>query len=807
MSFGLLNALMLLGLAGLAIPPIIHLLNRRRFDIVDWGAMQFLQISETTRRRLLIEELLLMLLRMCLIGVIVLALAAPYLVTPGIPTLGKRSNRDIVLVFDGSSSMGYVGKDGKTPHEAAKEWAKTIVDGLAPGDSVVVLLARQQVVPVLGEPSHDLGQVRDTIANLPPPNGIADMPQALHEALGILEKSSRRPQREVILLSDGQHFGWADEESLKRWKRLAPEVHAEATIQPRIWVVNLDPHRPAHPPNWSLTPLRTTRAATRVGQGVTFRTDLVLRGQSSYQPPYRLLLEIDGRAPVARSQNAFQLSERTLAEGGGPSPVCKLEVPSQADLRDGKVPLAFDVSFAEPGSHVVSVIVEPDPPVLGPDDERIRDRLPIDNRQDFAIEVLPPLPVLLVDEIERPATKLRGADFLRIALSPRISSADEQPPVPATGAEAPKEVAPMLARIASLRQFQADPGLLDRDIEGAGTKPRVLVLSNVPKLEPKTDSRIEEFLAAGGGVLVTLGDKADETYYNKLFNKGQGWLPARLDRVVMATSDTLVSPQPSTFNHTALELFRDAPSGGLAAARLRRWWKLIPPDRTAAARLTNDDPLLVEKSYRGGRVLLCAEPLDESWDSNLRELPAFVVLAHELVNYLANVRPADHNVQPGQALRYPLGRGPIPSVLAVHSPDRGDRLLLLNEPGRSGMSGPHLLQPDETSLVTYENTSAPGPYRLQLGLWPFRGPAEHYVVRPDPREADAESDLAPCTDADWQAVAEHLPMHYVNERDPLRSGLGMELYRQELWWWFLIGVVMLLCGEIWMTRRLVKNRG
>ena len=59
MSFGLLNALMLLGLAGLAIPPIIHLLNRRRFDVVDWGAMQFLQISETTRRRLLIEELLL----------------------------------------------------------------------------------------------------------------------------------------------------------------------------------------------------------------------------------------------------------------------------------------------------------------------------------------------------------------------------------------------------------------------------------------------------------------------------------------------------------------------------------------------------------------------------------------------------------------------------------------------------------------------------------------------------------------------------------------------------------------------------
>ena len=50
MTFGFLNALMLVGLAGVAIPVVIHLLNRRRFDTVDWGVMQFLQISETKLR-------------------------------------------------------------------------------------------------------------------------------------------------------------------------------------------------------------------------------------------------------------------------------------------------------------------------------------------------------------------------------------------------------------------------------------------------------------------------------------------------------------------------------------------------------------------------------------------------------------------------------------------------------------------------------------------------------------------------------------------------------------------------------------
>src|SRR5216684_1260810 len=75
---GFISLAMLIGLAGVAIPIIIHLLNRKRFQVVDWGAMQFLQISETTRRRLLIEEILLLLLRTGLIAILVLALAAPF---------------------------------------------------------------------------------------------------------------------------------------------------------------------------------------------------------------------------------------------------------------------------------------------------------------------------------------------------------------------------------------------------------------------------------------------------------------------------------------------------------------------------------------------------------------------------------------------------------------------------------------------------------------------------------------------------------------------------------------------------------
>src|ERR687888_366611 len=100
-GFFLLNPWMLLGLPVLAIPPIIHLLNRRRYQVVDWGAMQFLQVSEVTRRRLLIEELLLMALRVALLALLVFALAGPFLAGAAAGRAAARVKRDVFPGFAG----------------------------------------------------------------------------------------------------------------------------------------------------------------------------------------------------------------------------------------------------------------------------------------------------------------------------------------------------------------------------------------------------------------------------------------------------------------------------------------------------------------------------------------------------------------------------------------------------------------------------------------------------------------------------------------------------------------------------------
>ena len=76
MSF--LNIALLSGLGAIAIPIIIHLLNRRTARRVEWGAMRFLLDSLRSRKkRIQLEEALLMAARCLLVALVVLCVARP----------------------------------------------------------------------------------------------------------------------------------------------------------------------------------------------------------------------------------------------------------------------------------------------------------------------------------------------------------------------------------------------------------------------------------------------------------------------------------------------------------------------------------------------------------------------------------------------------------------------------------------------------------------------------------------------------------------------------------------------------------
>src|SRR2546423_1388474 len=122
-------------------PIIIHLLNRRRFQTVEWAPMKYLKLTiKTNRRRLRIEQLLLLALRTLIIVVLILAVARPVLTEAG--GLGgwlksKRGRVSRLMVIDDSLSMGYIA-ERRSAFDLARDVASELVKAAGSQDSLTV---------------------------------------------------------------------------------------------------------------------------------------------------------------------------------------------------------------------------------------------------------------------------------------------------------------------------------------------------------------------------------------------------------------------------------------------------------------------------------------------------------------------------------------------------------------------------------------------------------------------------------------------------------------------------------------------
>ena len=138
-----LSPILLSGLVLASVPIIIHLLNRRRFRLIDWAPMKYLKLTiKTNRRRLRIEQLILLALRTAMIVVLVLAVTRPVLSRGGglagwLSGSGGRVSR--LLVVDDSLSMGYQ-VNREAAFAQAKDVAAELIKATGPQDSLTALV-------------------------------------------------------------------------------------------------------------------------------------------------------------------------------------------------------------------------------------------------------------------------------------------------------------------------------------------------------------------------------------------------------------------------------------------------------------------------------------------------------------------------------------------------------------------------------------------------------------------------------------------------------------------------------------------
>ena len=646
---------MLSGLAAVAIPIVIHLLNRSRARVVDWGAMRFLEASLASRsRRILIEEIMLLVLRCLIIALAVFAVARPFL--PTRPTLlvilfvpavvagaicaalaaamwadrrlrriflvatvallvlpvaaggveqafqGSRwsfasGEKDVAVVVDGSMSMT-LAREGKTNFSRAIDEARAVAASCGPADGVSLILAGPAPRAVIGSPTSNQKDIDTALKALQPMGGSMRVVQAFQMACRSLTDGAN-PAKKIILITDGQNIGW-DVRTQARWKFLASALGRHPT-PPHIIVRTLD------------LPTRFTNAAVTA---VTLDRQVV---GTDREVQVQVKVEGTGTEPM-RSRTVKVFID---GQEAGSEEISDI-LPNAAQT------VSFKHRFDSPGRHIISAKLD------GKDD------LAGDDAADRVVDVLSALPVLIIDGTPSMRPLEGAGDFIDIALAPPL--ADDEPrdgsrPKRAerdrhSGCLVATEVvrAPDIAKVEDLGKYAA------------------VILADVPLLPKAFADKLTGFIRDGGGLLIAPGSEAQPKFYNVWTDRaGQPVLPGKLARLRSAAE------KPSrlslnTFSHPALAKVADEDQSDARLATITSYWLIEPPenDRDVAVcgSLDTAEPFVVERKLGKGYVLLAAGAFHPR-STNLPALKCFVPMMHELTYYLASPAMAKCNVESG----------------------------------------------------------------------------------------------------------------------------------------------------------------
>jgi Aerotolerance regulator N-terminal/von Willebrand factor type A domain/CARDB len=204
-----LSPLFFLGLAAIAIPVLVHLVQREKKRVVEFPSLMFVRrIPYQSVRRRRIRHWALLCLRAAAIALIVAAFARPFFRQGAVAAAAGSGAREVVILLDRSASMGY--GDHWT---RAQEAARNVVRGLGPDDrATLVLFARNAEENMRA--TADRTRLEAAIGAAKVGSGATRYGPALKLADSILSRSPIK-RREAILISDFQRSGWSGSEEVR----------------------------------------------------------------------------------------------------------------------------------------------------------------------------------------------------------------------------------------------------------------------------------------------------------------------------------------------------------------------------------------------------------------------------------------------------------------------------------------------------------------------------------------------------------------------------------------------------------------
>jgi len=361
-----LAPLVLTGLAAAALPVAIHLITRSQVKVMRWAAMTFL--LETVRmneRKMRIEDLLLLILRCLILGLLALAFARPALEATGRMFSATEPVR-AMIVLDVSPSMAH-NNGQSTRLDQAKLEAIRMVDALPAASAAGLILAGGTSDAVIPSPSSDLALVKRRLQLVEADPERSDLYPAIKLATDALRKAGPTPGS-VHIFTDDTQSAWSRVEEVEKLRAANPGVDF---IHHPLGSRETD--------NTSITNVTMDEPNPPAGEFVPVTASIKNWGTETVQD-LRITAGVDRGAP----QSEELIS--SLAPG---------------EERNVRLSVRFDT----PGAHTVDV-------------ESPADRMPADNSRSFAVRTMERPKILIVSDERAGASERSSAFFLTQALLP-----------------------------------------------------------------------------------------------------------------------------------------------------------------------------------------------------------------------------------------------------------------------------------------------------------------------------------------------------------------------------------------------------
>jgi hypothetical protein len=325
--------------------------------------------------------------------------------------------------------------------------------------------------------------------------------------------------------------------------------------------------------------------------------------------------------------------------------------------------------------------------------------------------------------------------------------------------------------------FQVDVTSAVRMTPAMLDKRAVVVLNDTPFPPALAGGALKKFVEQGGGVLVVLGEHT--TWPSNDAALLPGTLTGTVDREGRGGALGFLD-----YSHRVFEVFKAPHGGGFSSARILRYRALTAtPESRVLARFDDGAVAATEQKIGLGRVIAWNTSMDDSW-SDLPTKPVFLPLVHQLMRYLGRYEEAPAWRTVGQVLDLTSG-----SILVGSRRDRvaltpaGKRVTLA-----SG-SGPEFLELDEQGFYELRST----------GTAESRPPAVAVDIDP------AESDLSVMDQGEFTAAVTGHAGPQLASTTAAEPETPQDLERrQALWWYLLLGGILLLATETILSNRISR---